>query len=85
MENQKEFIRSYFLKSTTYVGHNPVAAIIMLLILIIGIRCSISGYLLFAEENNVLSFGINEDLLEESHEFLVNLFLVLVGIHLFGI
>lgn len=82
---QKEFIRSYFSKSKTYAGHNPVASVIMLLILIIGIVCSISGYLLYAEENYLLSSGISEDLLEESHEFLANFFLVLVGIHLLGI
>ena len=85
LKNQKEFIRSYFSKSKTYVGHNPVASVVMLLILIIGILCSISGYLLYAAENNVLSSGINEGLLEESHEFLANIFLVLVGIHLFGV
>lgn len=85
LKNQKEFIKSYFSKSKTYVGHNPVASVIMLLILITGILCSISGYVLYAEENDVLSRGISEDFLEESHEFLANIFLVLVGIHLFGV
>jgi cytochrome b len=81
----KEFFNTYFSKTKIYPGHNPAASVIMLLILIVGLICGISGYLLYATENNVFSIGINEDFLEESHEVLANLFLILIGIHLLGI
>ncbi|MFZ4741578.1 MAG: cytochrome b/b6 domain-containing protein [Bacteroidales bacterium] len=84
LKSQKEFITSYFSKTKIYAGHNPAASIIMLLILIVGLICGISGYLLYSA-NNGLSIGINEDILEESHEVLANLFLILAGIHLLGI
>jgi cytochrome b len=85
LKNQKEFITTYFSKAKIYAGHNPAASVIMLLILLVGLICGISGYLLYATENNALSIGINKDFLEDSHEVLANLFLVLVCIHLLGI
>lgn len=85
LKNQKEFITSYFSKTKIYPGHNPVASLIMLLILLVGLICSISGYLLYSTEINALNVGINEDFLEELHEVLANLFLILVCTHLLGI
>ncbi|MDP2089443.1 MAG: cytochrome b/b6 domain-containing protein [Flavobacteriaceae bacterium] len=85
LKNQKEFIKTYFSKAKTYAGHNPAASVIALFILLVGILCSISGYLLYATENNVLSMGINEEFLEESHEVMANLFLALVSIHILGV
>jgi len=85
LNSQREFINSFFSKTKNYVGHNPAASLIMLSILFVGIICSISGYFLYADENNVLNIGINEDFLEELHEITANLFLILVGIHLLGI
>lgn len=85
LKNQIEFIKSYFSKTKIYAGHNPTASVIMLFILLTGLICSISGYLLYASENNVLNIGINQDLLEKSHEVLANLFLILIGMHLLGV
>lgn len=85
LKSQKEFVRTYFSNTKIYAGHNPAASVIMLLILTVGLICGISGYLLYATEKNVLSIGINEDFLEESHEVLANLFLALVCMHLLGI
>jgi len=48
------------------------------------VLCSISGYLTYSAENNLLN-GISEDFLEETHEVLANLFLVLVCVHLLGV
>jgi cytochrome b len=85
LKNQKEFIKTYFSKSPKiYPGHNPLASVFILSILFVGIICSISGYMLYATENSVLNIGVNEEFLEESHEIMANLFLVLVGIHLLG-
>lgn len=85
LKRQKEFITSYFSKTKEYAGHNPVASLILLLILFVGLLCSISGYLLYATENSVLTSGFSEDYLEESHEVLAHLFLILVALHLIGI
>jgi cytochrome b len=85
LKNQKEFIKNYFSKTNQYAGHNPVASLVMLLILVIGLMCGVSGYLLYATENNVLGLNINEDFLEESHEALANFFLILVIVHLLGV
>jgi cytochrome b len=84
-KHQKGFIKNYFSQAKNHIGHNPAAAVVMLLILLIGLFCSISGYLLYATENNMLRFAIQEDLLEEVHEVLANIFLVSVGAHLLGI
>ena len=84
-KNQVEFIKTYFSKTKIYAGHNPVASFVMLLILITGLICGLSGYFLYATENNVLNIGVGEDFLEELHEVIANLFLILDGIHLIGI
>ncbi len=85
LKNQEEFITTYFSKTKIYTGHNPLASVIMLVILFVGFMCGISGFFLYAMENNIVSIGVNEDFLEESHEVLANLLLILVGIHLLGI
>ena len=85
LNSQREFINSFFLKTKSYAGHNPVASLIMLSIFIVGIVCSISGYYLYAGENNVSNIGISEDFLEDFHEITATVFLILVGIHLLGI
>lgn len=83
--SQREFINSFFSKTKSYAGHNPGASLIMLSIFIVGIICSISGYYLYAAENNVQNIGISEDFLEDLHEITANIFLILVGFHLLGI
>lgn len=85
LTNQVEFIKSYFSKTKTYAGHNPSASIVMILILLTGLFCSISGFFLYATENNLLNVGFSEDFFEEAHEILANLFLILIGIHILGV
>ncbi|MEI8049468.1 MAG: cytochrome b/b6 domain-containing protein [Bacteroidota bacterium] len=85
LKKQIEFFRTYFLNTKFYAGHNPTASVVMLLILLNGLICGISGYLLYATESNVLNIGINEEFLKESHEVFANVFLVLIGLHLLGI
>ena len=80
----KEFVVMFFKNPKVYAGHNPLASVIMLLILIVGLLCSISGYLTYSAENNLFT-GLNEDFIEEAHEVLANLFLILVVIHLIGV
>lgn len=81
----KEFMTTYFRNTKEYAGHNPAASLIMLLILLVGLTCCISGYLFYAVQNDIFSIGITKNLLKNSHEFTAGLFLVLVCIHLAGI
>ena len=84
LNHQKAFVKSYFSKNT-YVGHNPFGSLVMLSILLIGLLCGISGYLLTVGPNNILNIIGNNELLEEIHEVLANVFLGLVIMHLLGV
>lgn len=84
-KNQKEYMSSILNKAKVHSGHNPLAALIMLAILISGLVCSISGFLIYAGEHNILNLGFNEESIEELHEVLANIFLILVVIHLAGL
>lgn len=84
INHQKAFIKNYFSKDL-YVGHNPVAALVMLTILLIGLFCSISGFLLTVDGNNILNTIGNTELLKDTHEVLANVFLGLVIMHLLGV
>jgi len=83
--NQIEFAKTFFANTKYYAGHNPAASVVMLCIFIIGLTCSISGFLIYASENLAFNIGLGEDFLEEAHEVLANSFLVLVMFHLLGI
>lgn len=83
-KNQITYLRTYFANRKIYPGHNPLASIVMLLIFIIGLFTALSGYFMYGGENGLITMGMNEEFLEESHEILANLFLILVGLHLLG-
>ena len=83
--HQIRFLSTFFAKTKVYAGHNPAAALVMLFIFIVGIGCSISGYLLYAKENNVLTLSIGKEFFKEAHEITANLFLALVLLHLLGV
>lgn len=85
VKNQVEFFRSFLGKPKTYAGHNPLAALIMLAILIAGLLTALSGFLLYGGENDIVNIGNGEDFLEEAHEVMANLFLGLVILHLAGL
>ena len=86
VKNQISFIKNFFKNDKTYIGHNPAASVVMLGIFIVGLLCSISGFMVYSVENpSFLNISLSEDFLEEGHEILANLFLVLVIIHLIGL
>lgn len=85
LRSQIGFLKSIFSRTKLYTGHNPSASVIMLMILVVGLLCSISGYGLYSAENNSILFGIGEESLKEIHEILANSFLILVIVHLIGI
>lgn len=84
LNHQKAFVKNYFSKNN-YVGHNPAAALIMLAILLVGLFCGISGYLLTVDGNSTFNIIGNSEWLEDTHEVLANVFLALVIMHLVGV
>jgi len=67
-----------------FAGHNPMAAIVMILIFLFILLCSISGFLLALTESGLIN-SVNKGLLEEAHEILPRILYFLIGIHLIGL
>jgi len=76
VKSLSKFLRQYFTQNQEFAGHNPLAALVMLLIMIVGVFTALSGYLYTSYDT---------DFLEETHELLANAFLLLVGVHLVGV
>ena len=86
----RQFISNMKQSKETHPGHNPLASIIMLCILITALASAMSGMLILASgETGMFGLriraGFDPDSLGELHEIVANTFLVLVGIHLTGI
>jgi cytochrome b len=86
----KLFITSMKKSKASHPGHNPLASVIMICIMITALISAVSGMLIFATgETEIFGIrfnpGVNGEVFEEFHEVVVNIFLVLVGIHLAGI
>jgi cytochrome b len=84
------FLTSMKQNKANHPGHNPLASVIMLCILATALISAISGMLIFASaETGFLGLrniaGVDKEIFENFHEVIVNVFLVLVGIHLAGI
>lgn len=86
LKHQLAYFKNFFKPNTSYVGHNPAAAAVMLAIFIVGLLCSFSGFMLYnAKFQGFFEPGIDSHTLKEVHELLANGFLVLVLAHLSGI
>ena len=72
-----------------YLGHNPLASIVMLLIYLFAILSAFSGMAIVAKSGSGFAFlaGLqgNEDSFKEIHEAVTGIFLFLVIFHLVGI
>jgi cytochrome b len=60
-----------------YVGHNPLGALAIYALLLLGIAVSVTGYVYLQE--------IGGDWMEEGHEVIANMMLALVGLHIVGV
>ena len=85
ISKQIDFIKNYFSKNQTYVGHNPLASLVMFSMMFLGIFTAFTGYLWATESAHFLGFTFTEEMVEEGHEIGANLFLILVFAHLAGI
>ncbi|MEI6888434.1 MAG: cytochrome b/b6 domain-containing protein [Bacteroidales bacterium] len=83
------FFTNMKMSRSEHPGHNPMASVIMLSILLVALISAISGILLSASEGTGI-FGITlsvsyKETFEELHDVVVHLMLILVVIHLTGI
>lgn len=84
------FLRSMRESKAVHPGHNPLASWVMLFIMLAALFSALSGIMIFAaREGGFLGLQIGQtfdsESIEEFHEIVVHLFLILVGFHLTGI
>jgi cytochrome b len=77
-------------KATHYLGHNPVAAVMVLLLLSSITLVAFSGVIMLAREGqgplaHTMFSSWNGEWLEEIHEFLANFTLLLIVAHVSGV
>lgn len=72
------YLRSMFRRTPThYIGHNPVGAVAVWLLLALGLATAVTGWM--------MATGRAGESLEEVHETISNAMLVLVGLHIVGV
>ncbi len=72
------YLRSMFRRTPThYIGHNPVGAVAVWLLLALGLATAITGWM--------MATGRAGESLEEVHETISNAMWVLVGLHVVGV
>jgi cytochrome b len=86
LRHQVEYLKGFRKSPTYFPGHNPAASLIMLGIMVIGFLAAKSGFMLYnAEQGTPIGIGFNAELLEEVHEAVATIFLVLIVLHLVGL
>ncbi|QOP43993.1 hypothetical protein FJR45_08570 [Sulfurimonas sediminis] len=86
-----EFAKN-FLNPKKYAGHNPAASFVLLSILVVGILVVLSGLLAYGVQEGKGLFSFLHDtffqkmeVFEELHEFITNIFFLLIFAHLSGV
>lgn len=83
-KHQKEYLLSLKGRAKEYAGHNPVASLIMLLMILSGVAAAISGYIYYSALAK--SAGSTVELPSGSwHHLCSKVFLILVLVHLAGL
>jgi len=85
ISHQLYFIKSFFRKQITYPGHNPLAGLTLLAVLLVGLLAGTSGFLLYSTATGRMHLSLNRSVLHEGHEILASLFLALVLVHITGL
>jgi len=85
----KDFIKNIFNKNQNYVGHNPLASLVMLGMFIVSLLAIFTGIVVYGAEEHkgILSF-LNSSFFksfDDIHEFFANFIIFLVVLHLIGI
>lgn len=84
----RDFISNIKIAEQKYTGHNPLAALILFLIIFDGIAVAITGMItLLSDDSNLFGSQIlqNYHQHKEIHELFVNILLILIGIHILGL
>lgn len=86
----KHFITNMKESKALHPGHNPLAGVVMICMLILALASAVSGMLILASGESGMfgiriSAGAVNELFEEIHDKAVHLLLILVGVHLAGI
>jgi cytochrome b len=84
------FITNMKQSKENHPGHNPLASLIMLAIILTALVSALSGMCIVASGETGLfglrfNAGSNAEIIEDFHEVVVHLFLILVGVHLTGL
>lgn len=71
------YIRSFLQTTEHPAGHNPLGAVAILLLLLLGLACAVSGVLIYQD--------VDIDWLEQLHELSAWLMLIIVAVHVIGV
>ena len=87
----KSYLLTPFSKTKEYIGHNPASSYAIVFMIIVAFLTIITGLLAYGiqENHGIFSYLHNSffremEFFKEIHEFLSNLFLAIVGVHMAG-
>jgi cytochrome b len=83
--HQYAFLLHPFSKDRRYAGHNPLAALVMLLILVDGLITGLTGIMVYLALHPVSGLAMNADSLVRWHKISANLLMWLFSFHLLGV
>jgi cytochrome b len=84
LKHQSEYLWSITGKVKDYAGHNPLASVIMILIILTGIVAAVTGYIYYTSLVK-LAGELKELRIGSLHHIFSTLFLILVMLHLAGV
>jgi cytochrome b len=84
LKHQKEYLLSMKGRAKEYAGHNPVAAVIMLLMIVVGVATALTGYFYYTALVR-LNGAVAEIPAGKWHHIGSTVFMALVLLHLVGL